>query len=126
MEDRGLGVDQHLNSLSNRLGHLLQSTGLRVVGCSRALGPTGTLCSRYTGIRGTPLRDIRATATAVVSEAIEGLSRALLARGRLQAPLSTAIGTEEGRASLAHGAKAQIQEGVLFLFAEWVAQRPVL
>ena len=81
MEDRGLGVDQHLNSLSNRLGHFLQSTGLRVVGCSRALGPTGTLCSRYTGIRGTPLRDIRATATAVVSEAIEGLSRALLARG---------------------------------------------
>ena len=83
------------------------------------------LCSRYTGLRGTPLHDLRATATTVVCEAIEALSRTLLARGRLQAPLSTPIGTEAGRASVARGAKAQVQEGVLLLFAEWVAQKPM-
>ncbi|KZV65043.1 hypothetical protein PENSPDRAFT_656123 [Peniophora sp. CONT] len=111
--------------LSYRLGHLLQTAGLRVTACSRALGPTGTLCSRYTGLRGTPLHDVRATATTIVCETVEALSRTLLSRGRLEAPLSTPIGTEEGRASVARGAKVQIQEGVLFLFAEWVAQRPM-
>ncbi|VDC05165.1 unnamed protein product [Peniophora sp. CBMAI 1063] len=122
----GAALQQQLVvDLSYRLGQLLQTAGFHVKGCSRALGPTGGLCSRYTGLRGTPLHDLRATATTIVCEAIEALSRTLLSRGRLQAPLSTSIGTEEGRASLARGAQAQVQEGVLLLFAEWVAQRPI-
>ncbi|VDB89423.1 unnamed protein product [Peniophora sp. CBMAI 1063] len=110
--------------LSYRFPEFLEHAGLRIARRKRVLMPTGDLCDSYTTARGASMASLKATSIDNIDMALDGLSKALLDKGMLEAPVGTKIESEQKRLEMMKEVHERVAEGLLVVQMEVVAQRP--
>ncbi|VDC01092.1 unnamed protein product [Peniophora sp. CBMAI 1063] len=109
--------------LSYRLTEMLSEAGFTVLSRQRALVPNGALLELQPSVRGNSLAHFRKPAAENGFTTLDTVTSVLLNKGELEAPRGVAIRDEDGRSKFMDDAKRAMNEGMLVVASEWVAQK---
>ncbi|KZV68893.1 hypothetical protein PENSPDRAFT_609395 [Peniophora sp. CONT] len=109
--------------LSYRLKDMLNDASYSIISRHRVFVPTGALLESRTSLHGNSLARFRKTFSANPVTMLDTITSVLLSQGQLEAPRGVQITTEEGRLAFLSEVAQAIDEGILVVTSEWVAQK---
>ncbi|VDC01100.1 unnamed protein product [Peniophora sp. CBMAI 1063] len=111
--------------LSYRLRDMLRAAGFSILSRQRVLVPNGALLDTQLSANGNSLARFRKPVTENPSPnpLMDAVTRLLLSQGKLEAPKGVTIDNEEDRVAFLKAAQQAMDDGVLAVASEWVAQK---
>ena len=102
---------------------MLREAGFSVLSRQRALVPNGALLETQPSVCGNSLARFRKPASENPNTTLDTVTSVLLSKGKLEAPRGVIIQSEEERLAFLDAARQAMEEGMLVVASEWVAQK---